>query len=56
MGFDKDYPNRKDKRKPYRGSKAVDGTCRNHGSCPYCQKARKYKLKKQEPIKEATHD
>ncbi len=48
MSFDNDYPNRKDRRKPYRGAKAVDRTCRNHGSCPACQKARKLKKRKQE--------
>lgn len=26
----------KEKRKSYRGAKAVDRSCRNHGSCPYC--------------------
>jgi hypothetical protein len=52
MSFDKDYPNRKDKRKKYVGKKAVDTTCRNHGSCPYCEKERNYKRKKQEPIEE----
>jgi hypothetical protein len=42
MSFDKNYPNRKDKRKPYRGSKAFDCTCRNHGSCDYCKNNRIY--------------
>lgn len=27
----------KEKRKPYRKSKAIDCTCRNHGSCSYCR-------------------
>ncbi len=52
MSFDNNYPNRKDKRKKYRGTKAWDRTCRNHGSCPHCEKARKHKIKRQEPIKE----
>ena len=30
----------KEKRKPYRGAKAVDCTCRNHGSCSYCAENR----------------
>ena len=47
MGFDKNYPNRKDKRKHYRGAKAVDTSCRNHGSCPWCQGKVKYKVKRQ---------
>ena len=37
MAFDNDYPNRKDRRKEYRKSKAFDRTCRNHGSCKYCE-------------------
>jgi hypothetical protein len=52
MGFDKDYPNRKDKRKAYYGPKAVDRTCRNHGSCAYCAGGREYKVKRNEPIAE----
>lgn len=27
----------KEHRKPYFGSKAIDATCRNHGSCDYCK-------------------
>lgn len=42
MSFDKNYPNRKDKRKPYRGAKAIDCSCRNHGSCPICLKKRTF--------------
>lgn len=40
MGFDKRYPNRKDKRKAYTGSKRFDRSCRNHGSCGYCESNR----------------
>ena len=48
MAFDKNYPNRKDWRKPYRGAKAVDVTCRCHGTCPHCQGNRQHKnLKRQ---------
>ncbi len=43
MSFDKNYPKRKDHRKPYRGSKAVDSGCRPGGDCPYCQAGRKHK-------------
>lgn len=50
MSFDKKYPNRKDWRKPYRGSKAIDSTCRSHGSCPWCRNKRVYKhMKRQKP-------
>ena len=40
MSFDKNYPNRKDKRQPFRKAKAIDRTCRNHGSCKYCENKR----------------
>lgn len=42
MSFDNPYPGRKDWRKPYRGSKSFDGSCRNHKSCPYCRDTRTY--------------
>lgn len=41
-------------KRSYTGSKAVDGSCRGHGSCPWCKRAREYKVKKritlQEPL------
>ena len=40
MSLDKAISNKKEKRKPYRGSKAFDCTCRNHGSCSYCESNR----------------
>lgn len=46
MAFDNYYPNRKDRRKPYRRSKAFDSSCRNHGSCPYCESGRQHFDKK----------
>lgn len=42
MAFDNDYPNRKDRRKPYRKSKVFDTSCRNHGSCGYCEQNRRF--------------
>lgn len=36
----------KEKRRPYHGAKAIDKTCRNHGSCPYCYGSRIYKFEK----------
>lgn len=49
MSFDnKDYPNRKDRRKSYRGSKSFDRSCRNHKSCPYCEGTRIFDKKKVE--------
>lgn len=38
----------KEHRKPYRGSKAVDCTCRNHGSCSWCKENRLYRFIKVE--------
>jgi hypothetical protein len=46
MSFDKSYKNRKDHRKPYRGSRAVDRSCRPGGDCPWCRGKRKYKRDK----------
>ncbi len=53
MSFDKNYPNRKDKRKPYRKSKAFDKSCRCHGGCSWCEGNRtffdkKYRIKSEE--------
>jgi hypothetical protein len=42
MSFDTQYPNRKDRRKPFRKSKRFDRSCRNHGDCPYCMDGRLY--------------
>lgn len=50
MSLDKAIQHGKEKRKPYRGSKAIDSSCRNHGDCPGCANARKAKKKRQEPI------
>lgn len=46
MSFDKEYPKRKDHRKPYKGAKRFDRSCRNHGSCPWCQGNRQHNNKK----------
>jgi hypothetical protein len=46
MSFDNNYPNRKDKRKPYYNAKSFDRTCRNHGSCSHCLGSRMHKHKK----------
>ena len=50
MSFDKSYPNRKDIRKPYYKSAYFDRSCRNHGSCGYCEGNRTYSSKHREPI------
>ena len=49
MSFDKTYPNRKDKRKPYHGARAHDPSCRSHGGCPACAGARRRKDRRRAP-------
>lgn len=42
----------KEHRKPYRGAKACDRSCRNHGSCDWCRANRNYRnMKLEEKIK-----
>ena len=48
MGFEKAIEHGKTKRKLYRGSKAFDCSCRNHGSCAWCEGNRTYKNRKRE--------
>lgn len=40
------------KRKPYRGSKSVDKSCRSHGSCPACRAKQVYKNLRRIPPQE----
>lgn len=51
MSLDKAIQYGKERRKPYRGSKAIDPTCRNHGSCPVCEANRKHKFRDKHPRK-----
>lgn len=37
MSMNKAIEHGKEKRKPYQGSKAIDCSCRNHGSCDWCK-------------------
>ncbi|MBQ5670250.1 MAG: hypothetical protein IIV29_06130 [Tidjanibacter sp.] len=37
MGLEKAIEHGKEKRKPYKGAKAVDCSCRNHGTCEWCR-------------------
>ena len=41
--LDKAIKSGKEYRKEYRGSKLIDKTCRNHGSCPCCYQNRMFK-------------
>ena len=52
MSLAKAIAHKKERRKPYRGSKAFDHTCRNHGSCSWCEGNRTHRNKKREPIEE----
>lgn len=53
MSLDMSIEHRKEKRKPYHGSKRFDRTCRNHGSCDYCKGNRLYSSKKRRDAIEA---
>lgn len=48
MSLDKAIKHKKEHRKEYRGSKAFDKTCRNHGGCPWCEENRKIHALKEE--------
>lgn len=48
MSLNKSIQSGKEHRKPYRGAKAVDETCRNHGSCEWCHGNRTHKNDKRE--------
>lgn len=43
MALDKAIEHGKEHRKPYRGAKAIDCTCRNHGGCDWCKENRMHK-------------
>ncbi len=46
MSMDKAIEHGKEHRKQYRGGKAIDPCCRNHGGCPVCLGNRTHKYKK----------
>ena len=48
MSMDKAITNSKEHCKPYRGAKAIDRTCRTHGSCGWCKENRTYRNDKRE--------
>lgn len=47
MALDKAIISGKEHRKKYYGSKAIDCTCRNHGSCIWCRENRLHSSIKQ---------
>ena len=48
MSMDKAIEHGKEHRKPYTKSQAIDRTCRNHGSCTWCEGNRRHKFIKAE--------
>lgn len=57
MSLDKAIKHGKEKRKPYYGSKAIDCTCRPHGSCEWCRSNRLYQqLKMEEASRQALEE
>ena len=55
MSLDKSILHGKEHRKQYRGSKAIDCSCRNHGSCAWCRDNRLYKYRKVEEAENETN-
>jgi hypothetical protein len=49
MSLDKAIKHGKEHRKPYTGAKAIFRSCRNHGSCPFCEGNRRYKMRDKHP-------
>ena len=57
MGLEKAIEHGKEHRKPYKGSKAIDCTCRNNGSCDWCRENRLYQqLKAEEAAEQAIEE
>lgn len=58
MSLDKAIKYGKEYRKPYGNyAKSVDRTCRNHGSCSWCEGNRTYKFRKRAMgMMEAIHE
>lgn len=52
--LDKAIKHGKEKRKPYYGAKAIDHTCRNHGSCDYCKSNRLHSTRKREEARKVS--
>lgn len=46
MGLEKGIKYGKERRKPFKGAKVFDITCRNHGGCPWCESGRRHFDKK----------
>jgi hypothetical protein len=51
MSLDKAIQSGKEKRKPYRGAKAVDRSCRDK-TCPWCKGNAQHRNRRREPLPE----
>lgn len=56
MSLNKSIEHNKEHRKQYTGSKAIDRTCRNHGSCDWCRQSRLHKNVKREASLSSSRD
>jgi len=57
MSMEKGIRYGKEHRKPYYGSKCIDPTCRNHGSCKRCYMNHMYKfIKRTNQMKKEIRD
>ena len=57
MSLNKAIEYGKEHRKQYTGAKAVDCSCRNHGSCDWCKENRLYQqLKAEEASRQALEE
>lgn len=50
MSHNKAIEHNKEHRKEYRGAKACDVTCRNHGGCSWCEDGRTYSRRRRESV------
>ena len=50
MSLDKAIEHGKEKRKPYYGCRAIDPSCRNHGTCEWCLNNRLYRSRRLEQM------
>lgn len=46
MSLEKSIKSGREKRKIFYDSRSVDGSCRNHGNCPYCTNGRMHNTNK----------
>ena len=52
MSLNKAIEHGKERRKPYRGAKAIDPSCRNHGSDKWSENNRRFKFRDKHPADE----